>query len=433
MNFAQPSAPPAPSGNFFRTDWLYKRLPAGDAMLAAGKGLSPAFFKLLIAIHAEHAVSFARLGVAFPRLEGDDLELWLAELCRMQLIAPALPMTGHAIGSEAASEMLDSLDFCSPTVPAKAVDSDAKPVRACAAPNSVDFCPVSVPARAANSGAKPIAACAAPNSLDFYPASVPAKAVAPSPKPIPASAVSSSLDVCLAPAPAKAPDSGATPVLRVMLVHKLPAARLAWWNLLAALPLEIIEAESLEEAEAALRQLAPQAVVLGAGNSNFAIHQLLNALQQPRAKQAVKVFLMLDEPAADAEHKAAESCADETVQAADWSSLSARMAVQLKLAAPASDPASPAPRLLCDLAPAPARTDLPPAAQAADAARDAPAQTTPAPDVPAPAAPVGQWKDWSHNALYATLVAIYAELDARAQEPAVKRAASPRAAVAATA
>jgi hypothetical protein len=79
------------SHNSFRSNWRYMRLPAGDATLQAGKGLSPAFMKLLAAIDPRTTISFAELGNAFPALDADDLELWLAELCRMELISPAEP------------------------------------------------------------------------------------------------------------------------------------------------------------------------------------------------------------------------------------------------------------------------------------------------------------------------------------------------------
>ena len=60
-------------------------------MLEAGKGLSPAFMKLLAAIDPRTTITFDDLGEAFPALDADDLELWLAELCRMELISPAEP------------------------------------------------------------------------------------------------------------------------------------------------------------------------------------------------------------------------------------------------------------------------------------------------------------------------------------------------------
>jgi DNA-binding response OmpR family regulator len=77
------------SSNPFRANWLYRRLPAGDAMLGAEKGISPAFAKLLAAVDSDRAISFSALEARFSHLDADDLELWLAELCRMQLIVPA--------------------------------------------------------------------------------------------------------------------------------------------------------------------------------------------------------------------------------------------------------------------------------------------------------------------------------------------------------
>jgi hypothetical protein len=77
------------TANPFRAQWLYRRLPAGDAMLAAEKGISPAFAKLLAAVDSDKAISFSSLESRFSHLDADDLELWLAELCHMQLIVPA--------------------------------------------------------------------------------------------------------------------------------------------------------------------------------------------------------------------------------------------------------------------------------------------------------------------------------------------------------
>jgi len=77
------------TANPFRAQWLYRRLPAGDAMLAAEKGISPAFAKLLAAVDGDQAISFSSLESRFSHLDADDLELWLAELCHMQLIVPA--------------------------------------------------------------------------------------------------------------------------------------------------------------------------------------------------------------------------------------------------------------------------------------------------------------------------------------------------------
>lgn len=78
------------SGNFFRAQWMYRRLPKGDAVLEAGRGMSPAFFALLQLIEPQRPVSFGELGQSLAWLHADDLELWLAELCGMGLIAPAI-------------------------------------------------------------------------------------------------------------------------------------------------------------------------------------------------------------------------------------------------------------------------------------------------------------------------------------------------------
>ncbi len=77
------------SANFFRADWTYRRnLPAGAPLAAAGRGMSPAFFALLGLIEPQQPVSFGELGQSLAWLHADDLELWLAELCRMGLIEP---------------------------------------------------------------------------------------------------------------------------------------------------------------------------------------------------------------------------------------------------------------------------------------------------------------------------------------------------------
>jgi len=100
------------SRNTFRSSWRYMRLPAGDAMLQAGKGLSPAFMNLLAAIDPRTTITFDELSDAFPAMEADDLELWLAELCRMELISPAEP---PGVGlREVRLELLDDAKPASP-------------------------------------------------------------------------------------------------------------------------------------------------------------------------------------------------------------------------------------------------------------------------------------------------------------------------------
>ncbi len=77
------------SSNFLRAQWTYQRRAEGDRMIDRGTGLSPAFFALLRMVHPDRPISFAELERRHPRLDADDLELWLAELCRMGLIGPA--------------------------------------------------------------------------------------------------------------------------------------------------------------------------------------------------------------------------------------------------------------------------------------------------------------------------------------------------------
>jgi hypothetical protein len=100
MQSARYPSPRAAGGNFFRGAWTYQRLPAGDAALAAGRGLSPAFTSLLDAVPVERPVSFSELARIFPRLHADDLELWLAELCRMAMIAPAAQLCERRAANE---------------------------------------------------------------------------------------------------------------------------------------------------------------------------------------------------------------------------------------------------------------------------------------------------------------------------------------------
>jgi hypothetical protein len=300
MKFAASPAPSFCSSNAFRGEWKYQRLPAGDAMLAAGKGLSPGFFNLLQAIDNGQAISFTALARRFPHLEPDDLELWLAELCGMQLIAPPLP---------------------------------------------------------------------------------------------------SSVPIVLA-AKALALAGSAAPAIRVLLVHESPATRLAWRNLLGCLPLELIEVDNLEEATAAYYQLQPAAVLLGPGNGDAAdTLNFLHVLRQPRSPGLVKVLLVLAAGEAGPRINAAAARVDDTVFAAAWDGLAGRLAHQLDLPWPPAVIASPpAPRLLCDLAPAPPRPGL--TAGAAD-----PAQTG--------AAAAGHFKHKSMDALYNDLMAICAELEMR--------------------
>ncbi|HEY4373471.1 MAG TPA: hypothetical protein VGN52_16180 [Burkholderiales bacterium] len=94
--------------NSFRACWLYRRLPAGDEAIAAGRGLSPAFAKLLESIDSGTPVSFTALEARFAHLDADDLELWLAELCRMGLIVPAQETAEPAPASTATAAAIDT-------------------------------------------------------------------------------------------------------------------------------------------------------------------------------------------------------------------------------------------------------------------------------------------------------------------------------------
>lgn len=113
MKSLSASAKVIASNNLLRAQWTYQRLPEGDSMVERGTGMSPAFFSLLRLISSDRPVSFAELEHRSSRLDADDLELWLAELCRMGLIAPAAEVeraaaervaTGHAAAERVAAE-----------------------------------------------------------------------------------------------------------------------------------------------------------------------------------------------------------------------------------------------------------------------------------------------------------------------------------------
>ena len=284
-----------PSRNFFRADWMYRCLPAGAAMLAAGKGLSPAFLKLLEAVQEQGAISFTDLAMRFPRLDADDLELWLAELCRMQMIAPA----EHA--------------------------------------------------------------------LDFVGAATAAPVAAP-----------------------------VATLQRVLLAHRQPAVRLAWRKLLAELPIELIEAGSLEEADSAYNELQPRAIVLGPCSGDFNTLNLLHVLKHPRAPRPIKAFLMLDGQAGGTSLAQAAACADETIALDEQGSLAQRLARQLGLAEQT------------------AATNEARQAQPAAAAVQATVQATVQAARPQQAANApASWKQAPLDALYNELLAICAELEER--------------------
>jgi len=228
--------------NTFRAQWLYRRLPAGDAALTAGKGLSPAFLKLLEAVDANAPISFTDLEARFAHLDADDLELWLAELCRMRLIVPA---------QEAA-----------------------------APPPSAD-------------PAAPFAA-----------------------------------DAIQPPGPRWATEAKRP---NLLLVHKLSSTRAAWRDLLAALPVNLHEAGTLEEANEAYNRLLPAGVVVGPEGGDFNALSMIHLLKHPRAPRVTKVILVLDERRFSPKIKNAAASADDTVAPEAWDSLAERVARQLSL------------------------------------------------------------------------------------------------------
>ena len=110
------------SRNNFRSNWRYMRLPAGDATLQAGKGLSPAFMNLLATIDPRTTITFDELSDAFPAMDADDLELWLAELCRMELISPAEP-PGVGLREVHLDMFEDTAPASAPAAPPAAADA----------------------------------------------------------------------------------------------------------------------------------------------------------------------------------------------------------------------------------------------------------------------------------------------------------------------
>jgi hypothetical protein len=80
--------------NLMRAEWRYQRTALGDAVLASGKGLSPAFLKLLDAVSPDN--NFKALSQLFPHLDRNDIEVWVAELCMMGYVVPWTPKADGA-------------------------------------------------------------------------------------------------------------------------------------------------------------------------------------------------------------------------------------------------------------------------------------------------------------------------------------------------
>jgi CheY-like chemotaxis protein len=266
--------------NTFRSNWRYMRLPAGDAMLQAGKGLSPAFMKLLAAIDPRTTITFDELSDAFPAMDADDLELWLAELCRMELISPAEP---PGVGlREVHLELVEGGQ-----TEAQAEEQTA--------PEPAQAAPEPAPARAAT----------------------PAK-----------------------PAGPVLPASDHT--VSVLLVDKSPEERELWRAALAVLPVNLYEAGTLAEADSGFREHKPQAVVMGMTGVDFKALHLLGLLKHPRNRIRTKVFLMLEDKTVSQNDLRTAQMADATIPTDGLGRLVEEVAGQLALTIP-EPAAAPAP------------------------------------------------------------------------------------------
>jgi CheY-like chemotaxis protein len=257
------------------------RLPAGDAMLQAGKGLSPAFMNLLAAIDPRTTITFDELSDAFPAMDPDDLELWLAELCRMELISPAEP---PGVGlRQVHLEITDEEAPASATPAAEAAPAD----------------PASKPAPPA----KP---------------SAPAKPAAPV-LPINDHQIS------------------------VLLVDKSPEERELWREALAVLPINLFEAGTLAEADSGFREHKPQAVVMGMTGVDFKALHLIGLLKHPRNRNRTKVFLMLEDQTVSQNDLRTARMADATIPTDAIPRLVTEVAQQLALSIPPPAPTPAAP------------------------------------------------------------------------------------------
>lgn len=267
--------------NTFRSNWRYMRLPAGDAMLQAGKGLSPAFMNLLAAIDPRTTITFDELSDAFPAMDADDLELWLAELCRMELISPAEP---PGVGlREVHLELLEESEA--------GAASEAQ---------------------------------AAPEPARDEPAT--AKAIAPA-----------------KPAAPVLPATNHT--ISVLLVDKSPEERELWRAALAVLPVNLYEAGTLAEADSGFREHKPQAVVMGMTGVDFKALHLIGLLKHPRNRIRTKVFLMLEDKTVSQNDLRTAQMADATIPTDAVERLVEEVASQLALTIPPPSAApAPAPK-----------------------------------------------------------------------------------------
>ena len=247
-------------------------------MLQAGKGLSPAFMNLLAAIDPRTTITFDELADSFPALDADDLELWLAELCRMELISPAEP---PGVGlREVHLELMDE-EAGQPPVPA-----------------------VSKPAPASRG----------------TPAAPPAKAAPPAPSVLPIN----------------------DHAISVLLVDKSPEERELWRQALAVLPVNLFEAGTLAEADSGFREHKPQAVVMGMTGVDFKALHLIGLLKHPRNRTRTKVFLMLEDKTVSQNDLRTAQMADATIPVEATQRLVEEVAQQLALTIPAPVPVAAA-------------------------------------------------------------------------------------------
>lgn len=253
-------------------------------MLQAGKGLSPAFMKLLSAIAPETTITFDELADAFPSMDADDLELWLAELCRMELISPAEPpgVGLREVHLELAEEAL-------PPAP------EVKTGRNKALKNTDKTVP-----------------------LDKTPKSA---------KTVPAMPVLPVNDHAVS----------------VLLVDKSPEERELWRQALEPLPINLFEAGTLAEADSGFREHKPQAVVMGMTGVDFKALHLIGLLKHPRNRTRTKVFLILEDKTVSQSDLRTAQMADATIQIGEYARLMEEVAEQLKLEVPAPAPAPAAP------------------------------------------------------------------------------------------
>ncbi|MDB5806227.1 MAG: hypothetical protein JWN73_3549 [Betaproteobacteria bacterium] len=245
--------------NVFRANWRYQRLEAAEGTLRSATGLSPAFRKLLAAVQPREGTSFQELATAFPRLDVDDLELWLAELCRMQLIAPAetpLPTLGE--------------------VQLQAPSEDSEEGHA---------------------------------ESQFV----------------------AELNTPVNDIPSLAPLQTETP--SVLIVGRAGDQRRSWRSAISTLPVTVLEASTIAEAEAALREQTPPVIILSADGTGFNPLQLISLLKHPRMRIPAKVYVMLDSAVASRQDLRKAAMADGALHPQEAVRLTSEIARALNLPA----------------------------------------------------------------------------------------------------